>query len=88
MAETLLAPMHLTPHGWGLRAGIFSKRRILLAFVSHIGSGYLHDKAEADNIRSSGCHNLRLQGSPLSKGGRPGVSGGKSQPSSAYAELS
>jgi hypothetical protein len=80
--------MHLTPPGWGLRAGIFPKRRILSAFASHIGSGYLHNKAEADNIRSSGCQNPRLQGSPLSKDGRPGVSEGKSQLSNAHAELS
>jgi hypothetical protein len=80
--------MYLTLHGWGLRVGIFPKRRILSAFASHIGSGYLHDNAEADNIRSSGCNNLRLQDSPLSKDGRPSVSGGKSELSSAYAELS
>ena len=75
--------MHLTPPGWGLRAGIFPKRRILSALASYIGSAYPHDKAEADNIRSLGCHNLRLAGSPFSKDGSPGVSGGKSQPSSA-----
>ncbi len=45
--------MHLTLHGWGLRSGIFLKRRVLLACASTIGSAYLHDKAEADNIRSS-----------------------------------
>jgi hypothetical protein len=45
--------MHLIPPGWRFRAGIFSKRRILLAFASYIGAGYLNHKAEADNIRSS-----------------------------------
>jgi hypothetical protein len=56
ISDSGLVPMHITLHGWGLRAGIFQKQRILLAFASHIGSGYLYDK---QRLTISAAQNLR-----------------------------
>jgi hypothetical protein len=56
--------MYSTPHGSGLKAELFPKRRMLSAYANLNVQAVLHVIAEAGNIRSSGCHCLRSEGLP------------------------